>query len=254
MPADDPQTKLKISGYAIVALYLSLAALIVPISIVLIARENSNLALELSKLPPRTGSYIVAFLSFVGLVFAAESIRAGWWARKQIRSSEGKLRGKGRAWAGIILGCVGFFPYLFLLAISAPFSPLYIHPIGGGGASPVGSLRTIHTASEIYRETYHRGYPQHLSALGAPKVDGQANADGAGLIDWVLASGLKGGYGFYFRVTARDEKHDPSAYTVTAMPIAGCGKGGNCYFMDETGIIRMETSRIPDKNSPRLAG
>lgn len=240
------------------ALYLSLAALVVPVVIDYYALTNPFLEAYLDRLGRYAVSELTALFSFVFLVVTVISIKAGRKALRKIRGSDGNLKGKGRAWTGIILGCIGFLPYSFLFAISAPFSPFYVHFDGSrlavNQASAVGSLRTIHTAAEVYSSTYQRGYPKHLLPLGPPRAGGPQNAQGAGLIDEKLASGAKSGYVFIYQVTAQDQNHRPSAYTVTATPIVGCGKVGNCYFMDETGIIRQETARVPDKNSPLLAG
>lgn len=252
-----PKTKPKISGHAIAALYLSLTALIVPVSIVLFSWENSHVAAYLNKLHHRTVDYYFTLLFFIALVLAAASIKASRKALTQILGSDGSLKGKGRARAGLIVGCIGFSFFLLLLAITAPFSPFapYVDasPVGARELATIGSLRTIHSAAETYRTTYHRGFPRHLSQLGSPRPDDPPSAAGAGLIDTILTRGMKATYVYYYRVTAEDENHWPSAYTVTAIPLAGCGKGGNCYFTDETGIIRVETSRVPDKNSPQLA-
>ena len=258
MPAGETQTKAKISGHAIAALYLSLAALIAPETILYFAQRNLTIATYMDGLSGRDYGLLLTLLFSIPLVLLVISIKAGRKALKKIRDDAGGLKGKGRAWAGLVMGYVGASLYGFLLLIGSPLSPIAPHidrsPLAANQASAVGSLRTIHNAAEIYASTYQRGFPRHLSSLGPPRLGGPSNAAGAGLIDETLASGTKSGYVFIYKVTAEDEKHKPSAYTVTATPNVGCGKAGNCYFMDETGIIRQDSAHMPDKNSPRLAG
>jgi type IV pilus assembly protein PilA len=258
MPAGVPVIKPKFSGHAIAAFYLSLTGLIAPETILYFAQTNQFIATYMDGLNGHDYGLLLTLLFSVSLGLLVISIRAGRRALKQIKEGGDELKGKGRAWTGIVVGYVGSSLYGFILVMGSPLSPFAPHidrsPLAANQASAVGSLRAIRTAAEVYGSTYQRGYPRHLLALGPPPTGSPQNAQGSGLIDKTLASGAKSGYVFIYRVTAQDQNHRPSAYTVTATPNVGCGKVGNCYFMDETGIIRVETSRVPDKNSPQLAG
>ena len=247
MPAGDPQTKPKISSHAIAALYLSISAFCLPIIATYLIRNSLASDLSLDAVRGKLQD-LLDLITYLSVALLAACIWVGWKARKRIKRSHGGLKGIGRAWTGIIIGSLGG-TFFFLLG-----PPPIGSAVAASQASAVGSLRCIHNATESYKATYHRGYPRHLMALGPPPSGKPQNAQGAGLIDETLASCAKRGYVFVYQVTAQDQDHRPSAYTVTAIPVAGCGKGGNCYYTDETGIIRQDSAHMPDKNSPRLAG
>jgi type IV pilus assembly protein PilA len=119
-------------------------------------------------------------------------------------------------------------------------------------ASAVGSLRTINTSEVTYASTYTTGFSQDLTQL-----DGNApnTATNAGLIDSVLAGGVKSGYSFtytsYPSGTAPNIRID--AYVCDARPTAGPGNG-NFYFTDMSGVIRQNTSTVATSTDSPLAG
>ena len=252
----EPGKQTKISGHAIAALYVSIAALIFPIVVMVCVLLNPAAEIYLERLH-HGAAKLTALLSFISIILTVTSIKWGNAARKQVRSSDGDVKGKGRAWTGLALGCIGLILYLPVFLISFPYSPFAPtfdgSPTAARQASAVGCLRSIHSAAEAYQAQYHRGYPQHLSALGPPRNRNSANVAGADLIDEILASGAKAGYTFIYQVTARGQNHLPSAYSVIAIPITGCGEGGNCYYTDESGIVRMEIDRMPNQHSEPLA-
>ncbi len=97
-------------------------------------------------------------------------------------------------------------------------------------ASAVGSMRTLNTANITYASTYpDRGFPDRLAVLGG---DG-GTSDHAGLIDEVLASGVKSGYRFNYQVSG-----DHMSYTIIARPVEGSGRS---FFTDQSGVIRFTT-------------
>jgi len=246
----------KISGFAIASLYLGIVSLLFPL--IILGLLGMDL-LPLLHFGDNNGGrvWFATVVLFASILLGAVGIVSSRKARERINASDGSLKGVGRLWAGRILGWLVVVLYLPLFAITAPFS-LGPHVDGSkNGArqlSAVGCLRTANAAAEAYRAAYGRGYPVNLAVLGPPDHGG-ASAYGANLIDQPLASGTKSGYVFIYQVSTRDAKHFPSAYTILAEPIEGCGTGhGICYFTDESGVIRMEITRVPDKNSNRLAG
>ncbi len=102
-------------------------------------------------------------------------------------------------------------------------------------ASAIGSLRTLNTALVTYAATYPDvGFAKDLAALGGNGGD----ANGAGLIDSVLASGEKSGYRF--------ELHSSGAtYEIVARPIRFGETGKRNFFTDETGVIRFTSEDRP---------
>lgn len=97
-------------------------------------------------------------------------------------------------------------------------------------ASAVGAMRTLNTANITYASEYpDKGFPDSIAALGG---DG-GSPDHAGLIDSVLASGVKSGYRFSYQVSS-----DHKQYTITGRPLEGSGRS---FFTDQSGLIRFTT-------------
>jgi hypothetical protein len=110
------------------------------------------------------------------------------------------------------------------------------------------SLRVILTGLIEYEHTY-KTYPPTLSALGGP-TSGTPSAKHAELIDDLLAAGLKSGYVYRYKPidTWRSGRFD--AFTVIADPLATEGTKQRHYFVDQTGVIRVETDRPATTGSP----
>lgn len=121
-------------------------------------------------------------------------------------------------------------------------------------ASAVGSLRTINTAEITYASTYG-GYSPTLAALGPPSQGEPPTAGAAGLIDEVLAGGVRSGYRFTFKPGPRDAKGQITSYTVCARPIKRSEPLLPSFFTDETGVVRRtDEDRCPTLQDPPHAG
>jgi len=110
-------------------------------------------------------------------------------------------------------------------------------------ASAVGSVRTLNTALVTYASTYPEiGFPAKLEALGG---DG-GSASHAGLIDSVLASGVKAGYKFEY-------SGGGTTYNIVARPVSPDVTGKRAFFTDQSGVIRFtQENRIPTAQDPPL--
>ena len=114
--------------------------------------------------------------------------------------------------------------------------------------SAVGSLRTLNVAALAYSTNYGK-YPARLSNLGPSATGAGPSADAAGLIDSVLARGIKSGYTFRYKMsqtTGPDEKVGIAAYTITADPVVPGSSGRRHFFTDQTGTIRSEDGPVCD--------
>lgn len=145
--------------------------------------------------------------------------------------------------------------YLFLVMSLGVFSMegiITAPHAGSNQAAAVGSLLTIDTAEVTYSSTYTKGYSPSLAALDG-KPSGEPTAESAELIDEVLGRGEKAGYRFVYKA-APDADGVIRHYTIVARPLKHPG-GGNSYFTDETGVIRMTTEdRDATATDPPLAG
>jgi type II secretory pathway pseudopilin PulG len=205
---------------------------------------------------PETSGKAIASLIF-GLLFLLlpASILAvvfGHLSYSEINRSAGRLKGKGMAVAGLILGYFGLalIPLLIIAAIAIP--NLLRSRIAANQASAVGSLRTLNIAAVTYATTYDKGFPANLSALGPPLGGAAPDADGAGLIDQVLVSGTKSGYIFTYSPGEEDDQGRVKAYAIRADPLTPGATGQNHYFTDQTGVIRQQTDRPADDQSPPI--
>jgi len=139
---------------------------------------------------------------------------------------------------------------LIIAAIAIP--NLLRSRIAANQASAVGSLRTLNTANITYASTYNTGYAPDLASLG-PGAGGAPSATAAGLVDSVLAGGVKSGYGFtYTPGTATAGRID--VYTINANPTTPGTTGTNYYFTDQSGVIRQNSSAVAGATDSPIAG
>lgn len=190
-------------------------------------------------------SLVLGICPVIPLAGSVVAIVFGHLSRSEIRRSDGRLKGAGMALAGLILGysSATIFP-LIIAAIAIP--NLLKSRIAANQASAVGSLRTINTAEIEYASTYNTGFSPTLAALGPP-ASGTDTASAAGVLDSLLAAGVKNGYSFTYSTTAVSGRYD--AYTINANPLTVGTTGTNYYFTDQTGVIRQEAGRPADQNS-----
>ena len=138
-------------------------------------------------------------------------------------------------------------------------------------SSAVGSLRTINTSEVAYSSTYTLGYASSLNALGPPAAAANSTAAAAGLIDSILAAGIKSNYVFNYTsnvspgVGVNCTASTPSlgtyqatnavaSYTINAAPLLCAAGNGNYYFTDQSGVIRQNNLNFADVADSPLAG
>ncbi len=117
-------------------------------------------------------------------------------------------------------------------------------------ASAVAALRTIATAEVSYQTTYQQGYSPSLDALKPPPAGTQPNAAAAGLIDSVLASGIRGGYNYVYAAIDTDGNGQPDQYTVNANPLSVGQTAEKYLYLDHTNVIRENLGGPAGPNSP----
>jgi type II secretory pathway pseudopilin PulG len=188
-----------------------------------------------------TASLIVGFFS---LFFPAAvlAVVLGHIAQSEIRQSQGRLTGRGRALTGLIFGYAGIslIPLLIIAAIAIP--NLLRSRMAANEASAVGALRTINTACVVYSTTYGSGFPPSLRVLGPPRSGAGSDASGADLVDVVLADGTKAGYTFQYQPYSSRPDGFIDRYVINADPVTPGQTGQRHFFTDQSGVIRMEVS------------
>ena len=141
---------------------------------------------------------------------------------------------------------------LIIAAIAIP--DLLKSRVAANQASAVGSLRTINTSEVTYSSTYTSGFSPDLTSIDGPA--GGNTAASASLIDSVLGSGVKSQYTFLYtavQTSASPVRYD--AYSIGANPVQGAGTGnGNCYYSDNSAVIRFNTATTATSSDSPLAG
>jgi type IV pilus assembly protein PilA len=134
---------------------------------------------------------------------------------------------------------------LIIAAIAIP--NLLRSRMAANEASAVGSLRTLNTAAVTYSSTYPAsGYPGSLASLG---TSGAATSASADLIDSVLASGTKSGYGFTWTAGSGTPS---TGYSIVANPVSRGTSGQRGFYTDQSGVIRNDPTTTATSASAPL--
>jgi type IV pilus assembly protein PilA len=130
-------------------------------------------------------------------------------------------------------------------------------------ASAVESLRALSTAEFTYSSTYNVGYTATLGYLGPPSSGSLDDVTHADIVDDVLSgtaaggstamTSTKNGYLFTFSPGSAINGQILS-FTIHADPVNRGTTGLNSYFVDQTGVVRQNsTTQASGADSP-LAG
>ena len=126
-----------------------------------------------------------------------------------------------------------------ILTISAIAIPRLLRSrMAANESSAVASLRTLCTVQVSYESTYGAGYAPSLAAFAPPAPGVAPSATNAGLIDIVLAGGVKSGYVFTYTPVDLNGDGKMDTFTITAAPFVPGQTGDNYYFVDQTNVIR----------------
>jgi type IV pilus assembly protein PilA len=124
-----------------------------------------------------------------------------------------------------------------ILVIAAIAIPNYIQSkMRANEAAAVHSIRDISTAELFYSSTYGINYTTTLAQLSGSGVNPDVN--NAGLIDEVLAGGIRQGYVITYTPITTDTLGHTITYTVTADPINPGTTGQRHFYTDQTCVIR----------------
>jgi type IV pilus assembly protein PilA len=203
-----------------------------------------------------TSGKAIASLVMGVLVFipfsAVAAIILGHLALSEIRKSAGRLKGQGLATAGLILGYaeIALIPVILIIAAIA-IPNLLRARMAANEASSIGVLRTYNRAIVSYAVACpNQGYPVSAVNLGP----GAGNCDGANLVDRALAGPMprKNGYLFRYEPGVPDATGKVMSYTITADPIEERTTGIRHFFVDESGVIRIEKGHAAGAESEPL--
>jgi type IV pilus assembly protein PilA len=195
---------------------------------------------------------LICGLFFLVFPAAVAAVVLGHISHSQIRKSAGRLKGRGLATAGLILGYMGIAIIPFILIIAAIAIPnLLRSKMAANEAAAVGSLRTINIACVVYSTNYG-GFPASISALGGMGSGAAPSASSAQLIDNALERGMKEGFLYSYSAGDKDASGNIIGYSVTANPMTAGVTGSRYFFTDQSGVIRASTTGPADANSPPI--
>ncbi len=178
-------------------------------------------------------SLICGLLFFIPFLFIA-AIVFGHLALSEIRKSAGRLKGKGVAITGLVLGYLWMAGIPMILIIAAIAIPNLLRArIAANESAAVGAVRMLGSAEITYAAAHPgQGYTCSLSDFAeATSITGP------------LATGRKNGYVFELtNCSAETEGGAIAKYKIAAHPLAVNQTGVRAFCSDESGIIKADAS------------
>jgi type IV pilus assembly protein PilA len=196
------------------------------------------------------GSLISGILFFL-LPAAIVAVVLGHISLAEINHSFGRLRGKGMAIAGLVLGYIGigFVPVILLIAAIA-IPNLLRSKMAADEDSAVKSLKSYHYAVGAYAAMCPEvGFPASLGNLGPGKGD----CERADFLDDATGTDqpVNAGYRFRYAIAERDRLGHATNFTINADPL-NAGSGFRHFYVDYTGVVRASGNGSANRSSTPL--
>jgi prepilin-type N-terminal cleavage/methylation domain-containing protein len=127
-----------------------------------------------------------------------------------------------------------------------------------GDASAVNTLRILSNAQLSYSSTFGQGFSTDLDSLGPPPAGEAPSPAGADLVDGLMAGRFSGDpnrftrSGYLFVYTAGSASPPVMEYTISGDPVARGTSGIKSYFIDHTGIVRVNPDGTATAADPPL--
>jgi hypothetical protein len=226
---------------------------------------GTSLGTTVATLPPSLGltpgegrtsgkaiASLVCGIFFFVFPAAIVAIILGHLSYSEIGKSFGRIRGRGMAIAGLILGYFGvaFIPFILIIAAIA-IPNLLRAKMAANEAAVVGSLRGYQYAMGAYASKCPKiGFPKSLANLGP----GRGDCERADLLDASLGADqpIKFGYHFHYVVGETDDVGEVTSFVITADPVNQGSTGLRHFYIDQSGIIRWNNDQPADVGSPVL--
>jgi type IV pilus assembly protein PilA len=128
-----------------------------------------------------------------------------------------------------------------ILIIAAIAIPNYMKSkMRANEAAAAQSVRNIATAELVYSTTYGIDFSDNLAKLSGNGI--LPDQDNAGLIDQVLASGIRQGYFITYTPLTMDAQGHPATFSVNADPQIPGNTGQRHFYVDQSCVIRSNDS------------
>jgi hypothetical protein len=215
---------------------------------------NTNLASPANTNAETSGKAIASLVCGIlcfALPAAIVAVIMGHLSLSDIRRSAGRIRGRGVAISGLVLGYIGLslIPVLIIAAIAIP--NLLRSKMAANEASAVGSVRSYNYAMGAYAAKCPQiGFPRSLANLGP----GGGDCDRAQLLDNSLGTSnpTKSGYVFSYKAGEPDHLGQLTSFAITADPVGQAVTGLRHFYTDQSGEIRSSETGPADGTSPLL--
>jgi len=178
-------------------------------------------------------SLILGIVPF-SLLSSIPAVVFGHLALSEIKKSGGRLRGRGLAIAGLVLGYLTIAMVPFILIIAAIAIPNLLRArIAANESGAIGSLRLLATAEGSYSTSHPgTGYSCDLREVAA-----------ASDLAASLGRGHHEGYNFAARNCTPQSAGGPNIkYQIYAYPERARRTGVRAFCVDESGIVRSDGS------------
>ena len=136
---------------------------------------------------------------------------------------------------------------LIIAAIAIP--NLMASRMAANESAAAQDLRTIMTGEVTYTTTYNIGFSASLANLGG---SGAVTSTSAQLIDTTIAAGTKSGYSFVYVPTNIDAASHYNGFTLNANPQLPGSSGRRFFFIDQTGVIRVNYTAAATLSDPAI--
>jgi type IV pilus assembly protein PilA len=199
--------------------------------------QGSTLSAAAAPPPPYAGPEQTSGKAIASLVcgiinifpLSVVAIILGHISVSEIAKSAGRLKGRGLAITGLVLGYLGVVAIPFILILAAIAIPNLLRAkISANEASAVGSMRNLLTAEVMYQTNNSKaGYTCNLSDLTG--------------LDSNLAAGQKHGYTFAIQNCKSDQPDGPvTSFQMIATPVTRNATGAQAFCADESGVIKFD--------------
>jgi type IV pilus assembly protein PilA len=139
-----------------------------------------------------------------------------------------------------------------ILVIAAIGIPSFLAAkIAANESAAVQETRSISTAQVAYLSTYGPGYAASLIDL-SDSAGPTSSPTNAGLIDSVLASGMKSGYSYNYLPLSPDSSGNYANYSINTNPKTVGITGRRYFFTDQSAVIRANSTAVASATDPPL--
>lgn len=140
-----------------------------------------------------------------------------------------------------------------ILVIAAIAVPSLIRSrIAANESAAATACRKITTAQVTYSTTYGGGFSQLLAELAPPAPPALPDRNRAGLLDEVLAAGVKHGYNFTYSPQDANGDSVYEAFTLNADPVTPGSTGERHFYTDTRGVIRYRQGAPAGPGDPPI--